>query len=33
MATGERGREERVQQRIAGEVYGKIIVWVEGEEI
>jgi len=27
------GREERVQQRIAREIYSKIIVWMEEEEI
>jgi len=30
---GERGRKEHVQQGIAREVYGKIIVWMGGEEI
>jgi len=30
---GEEGREGRVQQGIAREVYGKIIVRIEGEEI
>ena len=30
---GEGGKEKRVQQRIAREVYGKIIVWVGEEEI
>jgi len=30
---GKGEREKHVQQRIAREVYGKIIVWVGGEEI
>ena len=30
---GEGGREECIQQRIAREIYGKIIVWMRREEI
>ena len=33
MVTGSGGREKCVQQRIAGEIYGKIVVQIGGEEI
>jgi len=32
-ATENRGREKHVQQRIAREIYGKIVIWIGGEEI